>query len=197
MDLSLEKLIVDFKPIVESTVDSCMRRFPWRGSFDKSDLISVAFLTLIKCVKNFNPQRGEFECYVRSSIRSAVLAEMIRGISIRVPRHAYRKIKNGSLSYKARYGFSDSAIGFMKSQSIEEDSSSDDNTSVLDLLLSLGEVERWVLCHSFGVSDLEILADSNMASRLAISEKEVTKIRMLALAKMRELLSDFKCKERK
>lgn len=189
MEADTEKLVAEYQSVVTTIVEACQRRFPWRGSFDKSDLISVGFLTLLKCRKNYNPARGEFDSYARFSIRVAILGEMIRGITIRMPRHAYRRVKRtNSDSYRRRYHFPEGSSGFGRIEGLEENSAIEDTVSVMDLILSLEEKERYVVRHSFGIEYYVILDDQEIAGRLEISQKDVTRIRMLALAKMRELI---------
>lgn len=179
LPIIFEALLERHGHIVDSVVSQTLRRFPWRVSFEKDDLVNAGLYALYRAAQRYDPEKGEFSDFARIIVRGAVIQTMIDGIMILVPR---KLVKSKDRAYDHLYP---APLPLNLTEDVDPLLA-----SLKDLIDVLSPIEKYVIVHSFGLEGESPLDDEEIGRLLSRTSIEVSKIRMLAILKMKSSFSE-------
>lgn len=152
----------------------------------RDDLVQEGFLGLLRAIDRYDPARGTpFLAFARHFVRGGI-SHYLRDHRwiLRPPRSAERPPR--TLSLDAAHGRDrDSLSPMARSLVRREDTASDDRIVLIDALATLGHVQRTVVFYSHFVG----LTQVEVAGRVGISQKHVSRVLAGALLRLRSVLS--------
>ncbi len=197
---SRKELVVEHLPLVRKVANTIYRRIP-EGAIEFEELVNTGVVGLLKAIDRYDENRARFSTYAYIKIRGEIL-DYLRKLDF-LPRSVREKIKTGEIQ-----DIKEEAALFI---SIEENLFRDnDRFKVKDLLVSeekdpeekailtelkekliealsqLSDKEKLVLQLIF-VEELDL---KSIAEILGVSVSRISQIKISALKKLKELLSD-------
>ncbi|MGQ0551361.1 MAG: sigma-70 family RNA polymerase sigma factor [Armatimonadota bacterium] len=152
----------------------------------RDDLVQEGFLGLLRAIDRYDPARGTpFLAFARHFVRGGI-SHYVRDHRwiLRPPRSAERPLR--TLSLDAAQGRDRDALSPMAHSLVRrEDTMSDDRIVLIDALATLGHVQRTVVFYSHFVG----LTQVEVARRVGISQKHVSRLLACALLRLRSVLS--------